>query len=83
MPNLVSKEFNEMCTEAGVQCVITAQTFGEYLRRYELSNLSKNNVTFLYKGKISTLDPGQKLVLLAKSDPVIVSHSVWYEKAWA
>lgn len=72
-----------MCTLAGVQCVITAQTFGEYLRRYELSNLGKNNVTFLYKGKISTLNPGQELVLLGKSDPVIVGHSVWYEKVWA
>lgn len=82
MPNFVSKEFNEMCTLAGVQCVITAQTYGDYLRRYELSNLGKNHVTFLYKGKISTLDPGQNLVLLGKSDPTIVSHSVWYEKVW-
>ncbi len=82
MPNLVSKEFNEMCTRAGVQVLITMQTNGDYLRRYELSNLGRNNVTFLYKGKISTLDPGQKLVLLGEHDPTVVGHSVWYEKVF-
>jgi hypothetical protein len=77
----VTEEFNEMCTAAGVQCTITSQqTESGFFRRYEMVNLGKQFVTFLYKGKLNTLKPGQTLHMLADSDPMIVGHSVFYEK---
>jgi FMN phosphatase YigB (HAD superfamily) len=61
MPKYILDDFNDLCTELGVQCLITMNT-RDYQLDYEFKNVGRTPVAIFFGERFDVLEPDHELV---------------------
>lgn len=81
MPNYVSIELNNICTNAGIQCTVTMDPH-DFKKIFEFRNFSNHGVEISAGKQMYIVQP--KMTFVYKSmdgaDPKITRWFVWYQR---
>jgi hypothetical protein len=77
----VSEEFNRICTNAGVQCTVTADP-QDFKSLYQFKNLSKHKVEISCGKAVYALNPNEEFAYksMTGEEPKITQWFVWYQR---
>lgn len=83
MPDYVSKEFNNICWDAGVQCTVTMDP-SDFRKQFQFHNVGKHEVELTHDKAVYVLRPGEKMWLKTRGEePRITKWFVFYQRALA
>jgi len=83
MPNYVSAELNRICTDAGVQCVVTMDP-RDFKKIFEFRNFGYFPVEVSAGKAMYVVSPSETFVYKSKdgAEPKITKWFVWYQSAY-